>query len=43
VEKDLQMIKDLGLDPQWGHPKPEAATSVTEIEQPELAPVAGTA
>jgi biotin synthase len=23
VEKDLQMIKDLGLDPQWGHRKPE--------------------
>ena len=43
VEKDLQMIKDLGLDPQWGHPKPEAAALVTEVEQPELTPVAGTA
>ena len=43
VEKDLQMIKDLGLDPQWGHPKPEAAALVAESEQPELAPVAGMA
>jgi biotin synthase len=43
VEKDLQMIKDLGLDPQWGHPKPEAAVPVTEMPQPEFAPLTGMA
>jgi hypothetical protein len=37
------MIKDLGLDPQWGHPKTEAAAPVAEIPQPDLAPVAAMA
>ncbi|MHB9009333.1 MAG: biotin synthase BioB [Limisphaerales bacterium] len=39
IEKDLQMIHDLGLDPRWGHDVDQGGSAVGAAPSPEAIPM----